>query len=135
MTGAGLRARLAARPPWLVRLPVTAGAGTAGDGTAGDGIAGAGVLIGPRHVLTCAHVVDLALGGPAATAGCGDAPAGTAVTAEFPFASRADPAQISVRAKVVGWAPITEDGSGDAALLELATPVDHVPAPWPARPR
>ncbi|GAA2845748.1 trypsin-like peptidase domain-containing protein [Nonomuraea rubra] len=134
MTGAGLRARLAARPPWLVRLPVTAGAGTAGDGTAGDGIAGAGVLIGPRHVLTCAHVVDLALGGPAATAGCGDAPAGTAVTAEFPFASRADPAQISVRAKVVGWAPITEDGSGDAALLELATPVDHVPAPLACPP-
>lgn len=114
------RSRLAARPPWLVRFPRMHD----------DGVAGAGVLIGSRHVVTCAHVVDLQIGRRSPRPGLSpDAPTAE-IEVEFPFQD----AGTGLQARVVGWQPIAADGSGDAALLELAAPVDYIPAPLACPP-
>ncbi|MFE3906330.1 trypsin-like peptidase domain-containing protein [Streptomyces sp. NPDC059153] len=104
--------RLAQRPPWLVRFPRPDGRSAAG----------AGVLIGPRHVVTCAHVLDKQFGRP--EPGHGPAAPVEVVEVEFPFVDEPGPAVKRKRAKVVGWAPITADGSGDVALLELESELD-----------
>lgn len=70
------------------------------------------MVLGDRHVLTCAHVVTAAVGGPSA-----------AVPVDFV----ARPGLAPQRARVVrdGWFPPLADESGDLALLELAEPVPH----------
>jgi hypothetical protein len=72
---------------------------------------GGGVVLGDRHVLTCAHVVTAAVGGPSA-----------AVPVDF-VALR--PGLAPQRARVVrdGWFPPLTDESGDLALLELPAPL------------
>ncbi|MGW2110219.1 trypsin-like peptidase domain-containing protein [Streptomyces sp. NPDC001948] len=108
---------LAQRPSWLVRFPRVHG----------EGAAGAGVLVGTRHVVTCAHVLDKQFGREDPAPGRSPAAPAQVVEVEFPFAGRTGSPGIRMRATVVGWAPIAWDGSGDAALLELESELDLTP--------
>jgi hypothetical protein len=82
---------------------------------------GAGVLLPGDRVLTCAHVVERAVG-----LGPGDHPDGAEVTVDLP-GSRSG---VRLSAAVVpgGWAPPVE-GHGDVAVLRLLSPL-----PGDARP-
>ncbi|MFF1809385.1 trypsin-like peptidase domain-containing protein [Streptomyces sp. NPDC058251] len=119
----GLASRLAERPPWLVRFPHPHG----------DSVAGAGVLIGPRHVVTCAHVLEQQLGRPLSVPGL-DLAYAEEVEIEFPFTGEPGAAGGRMRGTVVGWVPIAANASGDVALLELESPVDCTPAPLACPP-
>ncbi len=85
---------------------------------------GSGFLIAPHLVMTCAHVVNLALGRDPASAEWPTIP----VTVELPFARLA-----GIQAGVVEWRPMadyrerTGDALHDVAVLELAAPVTSVP--------
>ncbi|WP_328324445.1 WD40 repeat domain-containing protein [Streptomyces sp. NBC_00455] len=114
MTSPGL---LVQRPSWLVRFPRAHG----------DGAAGAGVLVGTRHVVTCAHVLDKQFGREEPEPGRSPAAPAEVVVVEFPFAGRTGSAGTRMRATVVGWVPIAADGSGDAALLELESELALTP--------
>jgi WD40 repeat protein len=120
----GLAGRLAERPPWLVRFPHTHG----------RSVAGAGVLVGPRHVVTCAHVLEKQLGRLLPAPGLDLAARAEAVEVEFPFAGEPGAAGKRMRGTLVGWVPIAADDSGDVALLELESPVDCAPAPLASPP-
>jgi len=78
----------------------------------GGGVVGAGLVVDDRHVVTCAHVVMEAL---QVAPGTTERPTG-AVTVDFPALGDA-----KAVAEVVadGWTPITVDGKGDIAVLEL----------------
>ncbi|GAB2719256.1 nSTAND1 domain-containing NTPase [Nocardia thraciensis] len=86
-------------------------------------VIGAGFVVGPRLVATCAHVVSEAAGADAQET----RPPDTAVWIDFPLL----PAGVRVRARVRRWAPITADGGGDIAVLEI---VDDLPEPVVAPP-
>lgn len=79
-------------------------------------VTGCGFLIAERTLCTCAHVVADALGVDEAAPAPPDAP----VTIDFPLLT---PPSARVRATVTHWRAVTEDGSGDIALLSLAEPV------------
>jgi hypothetical protein len=87
--------------------------------TADGARAGVGVLVGDRHILTCAHVVNVTLGRPADTQ---DQPDQT-VHVDFPLAGSTEP----LPARVVRWVPppvLTRTGApvragDDIAGLEL----------------
>lgn len=83
-------------------------------------VAGAGVLVTPDAVVTCAHVVDSALG-PGTP---GAAPTGRLVV-DFPGSTSRTRIDAGVRAD--GWVPVDDDNGGDLALLSLlATPPPDV---------
>ncbi|MGP3915195.1 NB-ARC domain-containing protein [Nonomuraea sp. 10N515B] len=84
---------------------------------ADDEPVGAGFLVAERQVLTCAHVVNAALGMESAAPGRPAAP----VRVLFPLSGNTR----RLEAVVVGWAPIGSEGADDIALLELA---DEPPA-------
>ncbi|MDG4830309.1 pentapeptide repeat-containing protein [Solwaraspora sp. WMMD1047] len=76
---------------------------------------GVGVLVGPRQVLTCAHVVNTALGLPVTRSAQPDTP----VRLRFPMRQPAD--AVPLLARVVRWVP-PPDGrrpGDDIAGLEL----------------
>jgi WD40 repeat protein len=80
-------------------------------------VVGGGFLVGPRQVMTCAHVVARAL-----AIGEGEAPSpGDLVRLDFPLAASG----VHVAGVVQGWRPIRPDGTGDVAVL---TVVGDVPA-------
>ncbi|WP_299534330.1 serine protease [uncultured Streptomyces sp.] len=87
-------------PSWAVRLR----------GADGE-IVGAGILLGPDHVLTCAHVVD---------------GAGARITAEFVGAPGHGVPSVPARVDGDAYVPETLDADldprGDVALLRLDTP-------------
>ncbi len=72
---------------------------------------GAGVLVLDGYVLTCAHIVDAAVGRSLDPA---DA-LRVAVPLDFVLANKGQ----VVEAYVVAWVPIADDESGDVALLRL----------------
>lgn len=76
---------------------------------------GAGVLIAERHVLTCAHVVNEALGLHDESQDIPTQP----VKLDFPYC----PTNLPYAAKVVHWSPRRADGRGDIAGLELPIPL------------
>ncbi|GAA2513349.1 serine protease [Winogradskya humida] len=82
----------------------------------GDRPEGAGMLVGPRQVVTAAHVVASALGHSPG----GPRPAGL-VEVDFPLLA---PGR-RLRAKVVAWEPLLADRTGDVAGLRL---LDDPPA-------
>lgn len=73
---------------------------------------GAGFLVGPRTVLTCAHVVSAVVGERERS----PLTAGLTVDLDFPLAGRATRRQT---ARLVTHLPVAEDGSGDIAVLAL----------------
>lgn len=84
---------------------------------------GAGVLIADELVLTCAHVVENALGIAA-----GDSPEGRELRVEFTSSTSNVSVLASVRSQ--GWVAPGDDFGGDLAVLLLgeAAPEDCVPA-------
>uniref|UniRef100_A0AAU2JIT8 Tetratricopeptide repeat protein n=1 Tax=Streptomyces sp. NBC_00049 TaxID=2903617 RepID=A0AAU2JIT8_9ACTN len=98
------------RPPWLVSIRRSRH----------EDPVGAGLLVTPRHVLTCAHVVrsGTAVGVP-------EEP----VFVEFQYAQAHDPLPATVVPG--GWHPAVGAETGDVAVLELGspTPPEAVPAP------
>ncbi|GGL10858.1 hypothetical protein Sme01_15670 [Sphaerisporangium melleum] len=97
--------------PWSVRVH---GAGAA---------CGAGVLIDDRHILTCAHVVNAALGRDTAERSLPAAP----IEVDFPI--DAGGARLPATVADGGWFPIEDDERGDVAVLRLATPPPAGTAP------
>jgi formylglycine-generating enzyme required for sulfatase activity len=75
-----------------------------------DGVHGAAFLVGPRTVVTCAHVIARALGLP------DDQPDKPDGGVELDFPRLPDDPRVSAR--VVGWRGMREAG-GDIAVLEL----------------
>ncbi|HWH01315.1 MAG TPA: serine protease [Pilimelia sp.] len=73
---------------------------------------GAGIVLGDRHVLTCAHVVAGSGGGAGPGAEVLVDLVGRPGTPSAPAAVLAD-----------HWVPPTDDGRGDVALLRLARPL------------
>ncbi|KXK60407.1 hypothetical protein AWW66_19175 [Micromonospora rosaria] len=88
---------------------------------------GLGLLVGPREVVTCAHVVARALGlperFPEASPVVPDAP----VLLEFPLLAK----DRILTARVEVWQPIAEDESGDVAGLRLYGAVPEGAHPTP----
>lgn len=75
--------------------------------------AGMGVLVGPRHVVTCAHVVNAALGRKE-----GERKQPTKVqrvSVDFPMASEKSP----IDGRVVNWRPVGQR-RGDIAVVQLS---------------
>lgn len=97
------------QPPWLVGIRREAADGPAH---------GVGVMCGPRHILTCAHVIGRAEEAP-----------GEPVWVRFQHVRHVE----ALRATVLpeGWHPATEARTGDVAVLELAgdPPPGARPAP------
>jgi WD40 repeat protein len=83
---------------------------------------GAGCLVGPRQVLTCAHVVTRALGLP--DSDTASAPQDH-ITVDFPLVAPGKPrvGQVDV------WMPIQPDETGDVAGLVLTEPAPSGTAP------
>lgn len=112
------------RWPWLVRVL-----------GANDMVAGAGFLVDERHVLTCAHVVNDALGRPEHA----DEVPAEPVTVEFVDvdASDAQASRRKARAMADGWVPISGQRRGDVAVLKVVggLPVGAAPAPLRRPPR
>jgi WD40 repeat protein len=77
-------------------------------------VVGAGILVGSGQILTCSHVVGLALGHRDA----GLRPPEAAVTVDFPLVAP----DVALTARVVRWQPVQEDGRGDVAGLRLQSP-------------
>lgn len=102
--------RAAASEPWRVCIRNTAGEPL-----------GAGMLLGEGVVLTCAHVVTGAAGGPA---GERSLPAREVLVTFDGLAGSP-----SARAEAIPecWAPPREDGSADVALLQLRPSAPGVP--------
>lgn len=84
----------------------------AGNSTKNPKHAGMGVLVTPRHVFTCAHVVNVALG----RARADTRPPGRPVQVVFPLSS--DPSA-AVSAHVIKWYAIDHKETPDVAVLEL----------------
>jgi WD40 repeat protein len=82
-------------------------------GSATASVAGTAFLISERHVMTCAHVVNVALGRAWEAT---DPPAAeVTVQVDFPFARR----DTALTATVVEWRPPGDGGAADIAVLEL----------------
>jgi hypothetical protein len=85
-------------------------------------VAGAGVLIDQRHVLTCAHVVNQALGHDRQA----QEPPDGEVEVDF---VESDAGPLGAHVADGGWVPIGPGGDGDVAVLKLSAD-----APRGARP-
>ncbi|MCI5228261.1 MAG: hypothetical protein D3918_16810, partial [Candidatus Electrothrix sp. AX2] len=76
---------------------------------------GAGFLVTPQHIITCAHVVNDALGRNGETVKCPD----SALFFDFPLL----PGHPLARAKILHWFPMRENAMfgelEDIAVLEL----------------
>ncbi len=76
----------------------------------GAGVVGGGALLPGGLVLTCAHVVNAALGRPVGVA----ARPGDVVSVDFPL-----PGVGAGSARVVAWSPLVVLGEGDVAVVAL----------------
>ena len=78
----------------------------------GDKVVGAGILVDRAHVITCAHVVDAALG---RATGTGGRPGKDhAITLDFPDARQDN--RLFGKVAPGGWRPVAPDGRGDVAV-------------------
>ncbi len=94
------------------------------------GIVGHGVLVDEQHVVTCAHVINAALGRPLDTT---EAPGGQIVRLEFPLLAQLTTLAPERRARVDAWeGPGTAFDGLDVAGLTLvgeARPMGAIPVP------
>lgn len=76
--------------------------------------AGMAIVVGRRHVLTCAHVLNVAVGRPEETRA---PPPSGKIGVSFPFSMREEP----IEGKVVpeAWHPVGPEPIADIAILEL----------------
>ncbi|MEE6261873.1 WD40 domain-containing protein [Plantactinospora sonchi] len=81
---------------------------------------GVGTLVGPREILTCAHVVNAALGRPQRSQTLPDAP----LTVDFPLL----PDEPGRRARVERWTPPPDDRSPGDDIAGLVLVDDGPPA-------
>lgn len=79
------------------------------------GLLGAGVLLGDRHVLTCAHVL--------ADGASGDGP-GPEGKVDVDLVGQPGRPPVSARVVPGCWVPPADDGGGDLALLALDSPAE-----------
>ncbi|WP_280385426.1 serine protease [Nocardia wallacei] len=86
-------------------------------------VVGGGIVIGPHSIATCAHVVAEALGADPEDPRAPEPP----VTIDFPLHVGGGRAAARVRR----WVPISADGRGDIAVLDI---VDGAPGPLAAPP-
>lgn len=77
--------------------------------------AGMGIVIGPRHILTCAHVVSSACGQPIDLGAPPDRP----IRVVFPFAEN----DVVYEGRVVAWHSMDAKPVADVAVLELLADV------------
>jgi WD40 repeat protein len=77
-------------------------------------VVGAGFLVGPGEILTCAHVVERALGRRDGA----QPPLEAAVTVDFPLVAP----DVGLTARVIRWQPVQPNGRGDVAGLRLQGP-------------
>ena len=103
------------RLPWLARL-LTAN---------GKSVVGAGILVDTRHVVTCAHVVNLALGR------LEDEPTRPDQPVKLDFVEAED--NVAGPASTVCWVPIGQEERGDICVLELDSDAPAGTAPAPLR--
>lgn len=80
-------------------------------------VVGAGFLIRPDTVVTCAHVVSVALGRDPADDRLPPEP----LLIDFPMSRERHGRRPTAMARVSRWSPIRGDGTGDIALLKLDT--------------
>ena len=90
--------------------------------TAGGPVIGTGFLISPRHVMTCAHVLNEAF----KRAWNHSAAPTEQVWIEFPFAGSGD----GLAASVVEWHPPAEAEASDIAVLQLLLDVSFRSRPY-----
>lgn len=90
--------------------------------TRGVGAVGGGVLLAGGLVLTCAHVVNAALGRRPESAQRPEDP----VLVDFPLSRTA-----ANSARVVAWSPLVELGEGDVAVVALDGGASHALEPLP----
>jgi hypothetical protein len=84
---------------------------------------GVGFVVGPRHIITCAHVVLASLGDGDPARSSGGEPIGTVLLdsmAADGIPPTGVPALLEARVRSGGWLPRDLDGGGDIALLELS---------------
>lgn len=107
--------QVAERPPWLLRVK-------AADG----GVVGAGVLVGDEIAMTCAHVVNHAVGRAPTDVARPDGE----ILLDVPFSESRITCTASVEEH--GWEPISDLGEGDVAILRLSdsAPSDAMKVPW-----
>lgn len=84
--------------------------------TTEEEVVGTGFLVGDRHILTCAHVVNSALDIPETTV---KKPT-EIILLDFPFVAKGE----HLKAKVIKWYPVADDNVSDIAILEL---LDAIP--------
>jgi len=81
-----------------------------------NGIAGTGFLVGDKHILTCAHVINGVLGIPDTTV---KKPT-EIIWLDFPFVANGG----YLKAKIIVWHPVSTNKISDIAILEL---LDAIP--------
>src|SRR3954466_7312180 len=96
-------------------IPLRAGAAVARLRSAQGAVVGAGFLVGDRRLVTCAHVVQSALGRSDAMRP-GDE---EFVNVDFPLAAPGT----ARRARGEAWPPAQPDDSGDVAVLSILDPM------------
>ena len=84
--------------------------------TTSPSVVGTGFFVGNRYILTCAHVVNDALGIADTT---DDMPTAT-IRLDFPFVAKGE----YLTAKVIAWYPVANENISDIAILEL---LDAIP--------
>ena len=81
-------------------------------------VVGAGFLVDEGHIMTCAHVLDAAVGRPRNTPEHPE----EFVAVDFPLVDKLRGRKLACQVSASAWTPLKADGTGDMAVLELDSP-------------